>query len=425
MSENELLAAQQEVLAAMARLRVAEQQACGQELIDTMTFHRHLQRQSQHDLLRIIGQCDREGEFATRNMYPGPAVADILHCPRREANLLVRLAKRVFPTTLGGELVAPVLPATAAALGSWTIDHTHVQVIDSALASAAARRLAPQQWTDAERTLAGWAALYTPEQLRDLARGLIEQLDQDGAEPTDDDVDADNQINELHLTPDSTHHGGRIKGQLDSPTFDALTQILDSLRDTATDDGKTLAERNADALGMLCDRTLDDGELPEQGGEKPHLTLILRHDELKRGRRGGSLTATGCRIGPKEIRRIACESAIIPLLLSGKSRPLDVKREQRTATRYQRRVLAARDGGCAYPGCDRSPRWCSAHHISHWADGGETKLDNLVLLCRTHHRMIHTSGWTVRIRDGFPEFTPPKWLDHRQTPRRKPSAHCY
>ncbi|MFF5171282.1 HNH endonuclease signature motif containing protein [Micromonospora sp. NPDC000089] len=78
-----------------------------------------------------------------------------------------------------------------------------------------------------------------------------------------------------------------------------------------------------------------------------------------------------------------------------------------------------RDAGCAFPGCDRPPRWCDGHHVRHWADGGETALNNAVLLCGHHHRLIHQGDWTVRIgTDRRPEFLPPAWLDPHQHPRR-------
>jgi 5-methylcytosine-specific restriction protein A len=201
---------------------------------------------------------------------------------------LVRLASQVFPTTLAG------------------------QPVD-------ARRLSPQQWAGAERQCAQWAAVYNPHALRTLAEALIEQLDQDGDEPG---VDADDQVNELHLSPDRRDgYGGHIRGRLDSATYDALAQALDGLAKPREDEGKTLAERRADALGDLAEHALDTGELPECGGERPHLTVILRHDDLKKQLRGGSLTATGCRIGPREIRRLACESQAVALLLGGKSEP--------------------------------------------------------------------------------------------------------
>jgi hypothetical protein len=84
-----------------------------------------------------------------------------------------------------------------------------------------------------------------------------------------------------------------------------------------------------------------------------------------------------------------------------------------------RRAVAARDRGCAHPGCDRPPSWCEVHHIVAWEHGGETKIDNLVMVCRAHHRQTHATDWIVRIRDGLPEFIPPRG----STPPAHPDAN--
>jgi hypothetical protein len=82
-----------------------------------------------------------------------------------------------------------------------------------------------------------------------------------------------------------------------------------------------------------------------------------------------------------------------------------------------RRALIARDQGCAFPGCGRPPRWCQAHHIQFWADGGPTTLHNLVLLCGHDHHRIHHDGWQVDPGpDGHPQFHPPPWIDPTRTP---------
>ncbi|HEY1971553.1 MAG TPA: DUF222 domain-containing protein [Pseudonocardia sp.] len=288
MSTTGLAQAQSEVMAAMTCLHAAASAVGGQELIDQLRFLHIVERRARHDGLGAVARLGSEGEFTARHTYPGPAVAELLACNRSTATRLVRLASQVFPTTLAG------------------------QPVD-------ARRLSPQQWAGAERQCAQWAAVYNPHALRTLAEALIEQLDQDGDEPG---VDADDQVNELHLSPDRRDgYGGHIRGRLDSATYDALAQALDGLAKPREDEGKTLAERRADALGDLAEHALDTGELPECGGERPHLTVILRHDDLKKQLRGGSLTATGCRIGPREIRRLACESQAVALLLGGKSEP--------------------------------------------------------------------------------------------------------
>ncbi|HET6502751.1 MAG TPA: HNH endonuclease signature motif containing protein [Amycolatopsis sp.] len=93
-------------------------------------------------------------------------------------------------------------------------------------------------------------------------------------------------------------------------------------------------------------------------------------------------------------------------------------RESRLATRAQRRTLALRDGGCSAPGCTRTPKWTSVHHVRWWSRGGTTDIDNLTLVCATHHRLIHQAGWQVTIRDNQAWWTLPEWLDPEQTPRR-------
>lgn len=92
---------------------------------------------------------------------------------------------------------------------------------------------------------------------------------------------------------------------------------------------------------------------------------------------------------------------------------------QRLFSRYQRLVLAVRDGGCVWPGCDRPPVWCEAHHIRPWYAGGPTDLANACLLCPYHHLVHSTHGWRVHMaRDGLPEVIPPLRLDPSDTPRR-------
>jgi 5-methylcytosine-specific restriction protein A len=418
MSESELYAASRELEAALARLRAAERSASNDDLLEQLKVNRRLRRQLDHSDVRIIASVKASGGFTERGVHPAPAVADLLGCGRGRSRRLVGLAERLFPTTsLAGEPLPPALPATATAWGGFEIDQAHAEVIDRTLSTSAAERLDPDRRARLEVQLADLARTYPAHVLSGLGRELLEALDQDGAEP---DRDLDAQVNELFLSPDGDSVGGRVKGRLDSVTFDALRQAINGVIKPKADEGKSFGQRQADALGEICEHVLDEGHLPDTCGEKPHLTVTVSHEQLRRQLRGGSLTATGLRIGPKEIRRLACDSKVITAVLAGRGEPLDVGREQRTATKYQRRALAARDGGCAHPGCTRPPSWCSAHHIKHWAVGGRTDIDNLVLLCLVHHRMLHQSGWRIQIRDHLPEFIPPKWVDITQTPRRKP-----
>ena len=96
-------------------------------------------------------------------------------------------------------------------------------------------------------------------------------------------------------------------------------------------------------------------------------------------------------------------------MLGTRSEVLDVGRAHRLITPALWRALVCRDRHCAFPGCTRPPVMGHAHHLTHWADGGATALDNLVLLCGHHHRVIHSTPWRVRLNpdDGRPEFLPP------------------
>ena len=128
---------------------------------------------------------------------------------------------------------------------------------------------------------------------------------------------------------------------------------------------------------------------------------------------------TGQALSAETVRRLACDAGIIPAVLNGAGLPLDLGREQRLFKGALRRALVLRDGGCAFPGCDRPPKWCEGHHPVHWCDGGTTCLANGVLLCGHHHRLIHHSEWVVYIAaDGMPEFIPPAHVDPTRTPRR-------
>ncbi len=118
-------------------------------------------------------------------------------------------------------------------------------------------------------------------------------------------------------------------------------------------------------------------------------------------------------------RRLACTAQLIPTVLNGAGIPLDLGRAQRLYTPAQRIALAARDGGCVFPGCSRPPSWCETHHIKPWSAGGPTNLDTGCLLCAHHHRLIHHSNWTVTIgADQHPTITPPPWIDPDQKPQR-------
>jgi hypothetical protein len=198
-----------------------------------------------------------------------------------------------------------------------------------------------------------------------------------------------------------------------------VTAALDPLSAPGVDaDSRTPAQLRADALVEVCQLALRTGKLPDNGGEPAQLAVTIRYDPLRRGLRTGRLDG-GDPVSPATVRRLACDARLLPIVLGGAGQVLDAGRSRRLATGPLRRALVVRDRGCAFPDCDRPPRWCDAHHVRSWTQGGGTDLGNLVLLCRRHHRLIHERDWTVRIAaDGLPEFLPPPVFGAPARPRR-------
>lgn len=125
---------------------------------------------------------------------------------------------------------------------------------------------------------------------------------------------------------------------------------------------------------------------------------------------------TGRPLDPATARRLACDARILPAVLGTRGEPVELGRAAYAVTEALRRLLTIRDRGCAHPGCTRRPRRCHAHHIRHWVDGGDTDPDNLVLLCRYHHHLVHHGGWEIHMVNGRPWFTPPRWVDPDRQP---------
>ncbi|MCB5274377.1 hypothetical protein BJG92_01910 [Arthrobacter sp. SO5] len=194
-------------------------------------------------------------------------------------------------------------------------------------------------------------------------------------------------------------------------------------------DQRTRPQRLLDGLVGACKAALAAGSLPAAGGLRPQVMVTIDYrDLLERlggadpetrapGSNAGTLMFTGP-ITASTVRKIACDADVIPVLLGGQGRILDVGRASRVFPPHIRKALTARDRGCAFPQCTIPAPWCEAHHISYWSRGGSTGTENGALLCSHHHHLIHKEQWTVQLRSGVPWFIPPPHLDPSQLPRR-------
>nr|WP_232667496.1 HNH endonuclease signature motif containing protein [Pseudonocardia sp. TRM90224] len=192
--------------------------------------------------------------------------------------------------------------------------------------------------------------------------------------------------------------------------------MIDAKSKPATsDDQRSTGQRQAEALADVCGYVLDHGDVPRAGGHRPHLNVHIPLAELENRVRTAVLDFGGT-IATKDLRLLACNAGVIPIVMNGDSQPLDIGRANRVIPDGMRRAVAARDRGCAR--CGRPASWCDIHHIVEWQNGGPTEINNLVMLCKMHHREIHATEWIVWIGDGRPEFIPPRWVDPDQIPRR-------
>jgi hypothetical protein len=180
----------------------------------------------------------------------------------------------------------------------------------------------------------------------------------------------------------------RLDGDLDPEGGAVVLEALASLSAPTRepDDARTPEQRRADALVEICRRHLDSGNFPLQGGERPHLQVTV---DLATLQEEGLADLEAGPITAEAVRRLGCDASVSRIVFGPDDLPLQVGRATRTVSAALRRALDRRDRHCTYPGCDVPARWCDAHHIRHWAKGGETCLENLRLLCRRHHGWEH------------------------------------
>ena len=181
-------------------------------------------------------------------------------------------------------------------------------------------------------------------------------------------------------------------GDLDPESGHVISTALRSLTDPANldaDDTRSMPQRKADAFTDICRFFLDHSDTVQTSrGEKPHVTVTVDYRVLT-GELRKLAEFDGTAVDPESVRRLTCDAGIIPIVLGSDSELIDIGRKTRTISAALRRALEDRDGGCSWSGCTAPVSWCDAHHIIHWADGGNTNLDNTRLLCRKHHTATH------------------------------------
>jgi hypothetical protein len=174
-------------------------------------------------------------------------------------------------------------------------------------------------------------------------------------------------------------------------------QLYDAARETRDEHGGVpIEQRWADALGLVAESALAAGLDPGTRGDRYQVVVHVDAEALPAGSEtGSSALDDGTHVAAETCRRIACDAALVVMRHDKEGNALDVGRRRRTIPPALRRALDHRDPTCRFPGC--RARCGEGHHVEHWADGGETKLGNLVKLCRRHHRAVHEEGFRVEM----------------------------
>ena len=173
----------------------------------------------------------------------------------------------------------------------------------------------------------------------------------------------------------------------------------------------------ADGAVALAESFLAGHQVSGTGGDRFQVVVHLDQDVLgPDGTMAGTLE-DGTHVSSETLRRVACDCGLVAAGADGEE--LSIGRRTRTIPPAIRRALMLRDHGCAFPGCTHT-RFLHGHHIHHWLHGGETSVENITLVCSTHHRLVHEGGWTItRGADGKLIFTSPAGRGLSATPPRE------
>jgi hypothetical protein len=375
------------------------------------------------DLMAIRRQIDRlEAEFL-RRVHPFDRHHGALADGAVSTTSWLRSNCGVTASTAAQRVhmarVLAELPKTMSSLSEGRASFTNVSLI---------ARLAEDVGTESTRSVED-ALVTAAEQLdagrmRYLTLVTRHRLDADGA------LAQDNRNHDRRWFACDQTYGGVfvLRGELDAEGGAILTTALDALTGPrARDDDRTGSQRRADALVDLASRQLRNGGLPSVHGQRPHLTVTASLETLQRRPGAGPADLGGA--GPvhaETARRIACDSARSLVIVaespaasdgdgSGRLTPLSVGRVIRSIPPSVRTALAKRDGTCRFPGCECPVELTEVHGCEHWADRaqaalgeggdmddirvGDARLEDLLSLCRRHHRFPHEGGGQIRLNE--------------------------
>lgn len=316
------------------------------------------------------------------------------------------------------------MPLTAAAIERGVLSWSQARSIARAVRplAVAARGLADARIGD----WAGELVDAEPEELVERVEALVARLRADLTVAREDRAI---ERSYLVLQP-AFDGGGRLWGEADAERFATIADAVDAAADrpiSELDGVPSRAAQRLDALAAICEASLSGGATGGGGGRaRPRIVATIDAATLDQmglsegARILAAIAGRPQRLSPAATEMLLCDADVQPVWFAD-AQPIAVGTTTPVVSAKMRAALVARDGGCRFPGCAMPAAWADAHHLVWVSLGGRTVIENLVLLCRRHHRRIHRQDWRIRcLDDGTLEF---RWRGRRYLshPRVRPA----
>lgn len=344
----------------------------------------------------------------------------------------IRLAHDTAPrVSLIGEQLPATFDVVAGALHSGDLG------IDSALTivrnlTAASRRASNEQLDAGERWLVDEAMTLSADLVGVQARAWRDALDPDGAEPRERELRSQRRFvmgreradgltpfwgdaDPISAAQMRTWFGERTAPDIQPRFLDPDDPAFDRADDAGLADPRTREQRSFDVLmGLLQAGVRAEASTTTPLHSAANVMVVVQATALERQTGSAWLSDVSEPISAVSAGVMACEAGIQKVYLGPNGQPLAMGRRERYFTAAQRKALAVRDGGCAWPQCTAPPSWTHAHHVLPWSEDGPTDVENGVLLCAFHHHLLHEGEFELKMFDGIPHLRPPMRIDLAQ-----------
>jgi hypothetical protein len=349
------------------------------------------------------------------------------------------VANSSVTSVAGSEFTKPWLTPIAEAVAAAVISVEAAEAIRIPLGEPTAD-ITELTLTDAAAHLVELAQTLNVDELMQRARALRDDLDEAGIAERESERRERRSLRVFPqpdgmtklvwlLDPESAAIVTATYDQLTSPRRGGPRFVDPSEKaraDAITADPRTTEQLAHDGFLQLLMIGTDVAPDTVIGTNRPAVRVLVTEQALRDGAGHGRIEGQLDPVSIATVQRALCDTGIQPIIFDDAAQqPLNVGRAQRRFTSRQRIALAARDGGCRWPGCTRSVLWTEAHHINQWKrDHGNTDVADGILLCRHHHMLLHDNGWRITRSGAQYRLIPPRLQDPTQTPIAMPSRSC-